>query len=135
MHRTRSAAEDAQVLPMSESENPGDFQKDEIAEWRNQIGTRNYRNRKPCLIESGLMFSEGTNDRTGEVDFGFGYKIRDAEGPWFAFTWELQKRLPPAPDWQTMCRLHAVDVRSPVQGLVQDILRAQRPKVEVKAMR
>jgi len=73
-------------------------------------------------------FFEGMNDRTGQVDFGFGYEVQDNEGPGYAFPWALRKRLPPGPDWQALCHLNPIDVRTAVRRIIQDVLRTKRPK-------
>lgn len=114
---------------MSELESPANFREDETAEWCNQVGIDSYRNGSPCLVESGLIFFEGINSRTGEMDFGFGYNVQDAEGLWFAFPWELRKRLRPGPDWGRLCHLDPPEVQGAVQKLMRCTVRARCPKV------
>ncbi len=72
------------------------FVPGEIAVWQN-LGEEDARcNGQECIVVSRLHWSGEIEDRwTGECEAGFGYDVRDEEGEWFAYFYELRKRKPP----------------------------------------
>lgn len=73
------------------------FVPGEIAIWQHLDGEDAPCNGQECIVMSHMQWAGELEDRTTlETGAGFGYDVKDAEGEWFAFFWELRKKKQPS---------------------------------------